>query len=298
MNSVHRLPVALLLAAWACGGEPTPRREPVPGAESAPAAATAALLDPAPYRPPIAALEEILYKPEPTLADGDVAERRAHELSAALRGDGLDRTRVRAAGAVSELAGVVSAQMDVGYGGPNIPAWRTRWESIRSRTFADAAWFGGRGAGAPIVSGPARSVAAVDRAIVRDLNDLTAELQRAARFGQQQALAIPEPPAEGLQRTAQARQLESQWRTWADSWTHEIDGLARRYDTSIDPRSDMNLVLAGQELGYALNDLRMVTVTGASTAAFPMKYERRRRFESALDRVQKARDYLAKVGSP
>ena len=193
---------------------------------------------------------------------------------------------------------MAGAQADVGYGGPNIPALRTRWESVRSRTFTDAAWFGGGGGGAPITSGPARSVATVDRATVRDLNDRAAELQRTARFGQQQGMAIAEPPAEALQGTPQARQLEGQWRAWADSWTHEIDGLARRYHTSIDPRSDMNLVLAGQELGYALNDLRMVTMTGASTIAYPMKYERRQRFQSALDRVQKARDYLAKVGTP
>lgn len=249
------------------------------------------------FRLQIVLLEQLLYKGESKWDDGWAVEVRARSLADSLLEYRRDEDRTRAGLAVARFAAMVGSAMDAPYNrGPQWPVWRKQWEGIRTEFFAPADWYQNRDPDGIPLSSPAGPVPAADRATARELDDFAVDLQVVIGRGLDSAMGIPEPPNAVVRNTDDGRGLAKRWRDWVSRWDQEMDFLARRRNATVSPTVDQHIALAGQELGSALNALRLAGLA-AGQLGYPSKQARRERFDSAQARVQRARYHLSRVGT-
>jgi hypothetical protein len=295
----------MALGLWASRdlGNPTIPPEPPPPAPPAPVigrGATRVKVSPEPFRTQIVRLEEVLFKLEPRYEDGWAVSVRGEALADAMldeRRDLNDQARTRAGIAMAGWAAMVGRQMDSPYRRPDWAEWKTQWERLRGEYFTVADWFASHDPSAPAYRVAGGPVPPAQRETARRLSDFALDVQRTVYQAQPEALAIEEPRPAMYSRPDAPTRPEQQWRDWSAAWRHTVDSLAARHDSSLDPAADAGLVQARAELLLALDDLRKIPAGGSPDFAYPQKYHRRQHFESALARVQKARDHLARVGS-
>jgi len=132
----------------------------------------------------------------------------------------------------------------------------------------------------------------VDPAAVRRLDVATDRIATMIRRGRRRALSVPEAGVDAERNSPGARAASLRWNDFARSWSASVNEMAGELPEHSGWSADSQALMAYQELEYALNELRNVTWSAASTTNIPFMSEREGHFDSAERRVETARRYL------
>jgi hypothetical protein len=131
----------------------------------------------------------------------------------------------------------------------------------------------------------------VDGELVAGLRHVALGVGRLIEEGQADCGRLGEILGEG-DRAAQ--QKISEWHSWSRIWESRVQSVADTLPNQPGMSADLNVTMAHQSLGFALNNLRLVPVA-ANDFGVPFHYEREGRFKEASGHLQSAEKYLAKL---
>lgn len=246
-------------------------------------------IDPGPYRAQIQAVESILYKESPPeLFDCDRVARAMMDLHEMIVDTETNRVAVHEANRILFLSSRADIG-DVGYAIPDLGPIRKEWEEVRSVVFAPADWF--RTGGVEIAHAQTPPLPKADRRDVSALTRVIERLEAVIEDGRKDVEDLGEPVYSAERLGAEGRRQIAAWRQWASEWDEELDGIASRLPGQPAWSGEQNYVLAYQDVGGALHQLRLVPV-GVGIWETPFRYQWDMRFSSAESCLGRARQYL------
>ncbi len=152
-----------------------------------------------------------------------------------------------------------------------------------------------RSSSTELAAAQARPSATVDPEWIRRMEIAADRIDTLIRRGRRRALAIPEASVDAGLHTSGAREATRRWNDFVLSWSESVDDMGEALPDHPGWDSGTDMVMAHQEMGQALNELRNVGFSAASTNNIPFIYERESRFDQAEFRLEQAREHLAKL---
>jgi hypothetical protein len=284
---------ALAVAGWIyLGSEPTPGLARPLGPGPGPAAqGRQGSLDPEPYRSEIAALEALLYRDRPAeLGDADRVSALAADLG--------ERLQERERGLAGRLAfqrllafsGEVGAQGDAGYAAPDMTRPRAAWETLRGEVFAPAPWM--RVASPLRAERQRRAEPTTTPDALAGLRAWGERISALAADVRPELLAFGEQYVDAGEGSAAERRLASDWNRFARRFDARVQEVARQAPPEPAWDGEPHVRSAYQQLGQALQRLRMATVAPGELL-LPDKTWRREHLDGAAALVEAAGRDLA-----
>jgi hypothetical protein len=245
-------------------------------------------IDPTPYRAAIETIEGVLYRPAPPDAgSAGVLAGTAHVLGERLYTDlGPLRGREALVRLVDFATGV---DTEAGYAAPDVQAARASWEALRGELFQPAPWF--RATSAALVAAQRPAAPRASRAELGALEGFAAAIEQLAAGGRDALLRHGEQLVDAAEGSREERALVGRWTNYARDWDARVADLAREMPPAPALDGDPAVLFAHQELGRALQQLRLAT-TSTGEHAVPMKWWREQCLDAAAAHVAEARRRL------
>jgi hypothetical protein len=249
-----------------------------------------AVFDPQAFRPQIEAVEAILYKETPLdYAEAERAGWTLMQLQRAMEPHAKTFPQRQAVQDLIFLAANADALGEGGYAIPDLSLTRRNWERYRADVFGSADWFH---QDAPrVADAQKRKPPTVDRGQVYELVRVIERLEDLIPEGERRCEDLGEPDYEpGYEGFAGRAQIDG-WNRFYREWEERLTDIARRLPPQPAWDGHMEYVMAYQEVGTAMNELRFVTM-GAGDWATPFLYQWESRFTAARSQLAQARARL------